>query len=143
MSWDKELKAEIVRLSRQEIKKQLAPVKQVNATQRTLIAKLRREIVDLQKEVAALRRAQSDPAKSKQKDLQKRFWVTGKGVKAIRKRLGITQLELAELAGVSGQTVVNWEGTEGKIDIRRKETQGKLVAIRSMSRRKVQETLGK
>jgi DNA-binding transcriptional regulator YiaG len=35
--------------------------------------------------------------------------MAGKEVRAIRKRLGLTQAELAELVGVSRVSVANWE----------------------------------
>ena len=40
----KELKAEISRLARKEVKKALAPVQRINAAHRGLIADLRRQI---------------------------------------------------------------------------------------------------
>lgn len=144
MSILNELKAEITRLSRREINKELAPVRRVNAAQRGLIANLRREVVALQKEVHALRRASPVvAADTEQQDARSGFWITGKGVKALRKRLGITQVQLARLAGVSDQTVVNWEGTEGKIAFRRKETGTRLAELRSMNKKAAAEELNK
>ncbi len=110
-----------------------------------MIANLRREVVALQKEVHALRRAGAAvPAAAEAKqDARSGFWITGKGIKALRKRLGITQVQLARLVGVSDQAVVNWEGTEGKIAFRRKETGIKLAELRSMNKRTVAEELKK
>lgn len=143
MSIIKELKAEIVRVSRKEIKKELEPLGNSNANQRALIAKLRKRVDELEREVKVLWKNQATPKNPETpKNPHKSGWITGKGIKSIRKRLGITQLELAKLAGVSGQTVVNWEGTDGKIDVRRKETQKRLAEIRSMSKREADEELG-
>jgi DNA-binding transcriptional regulator YiaG len=142
MSIVNELKKEIIRLSRKEISKELVPVKRVNAAQRGLIANLRREVVALQKEVHTLRKAGSvAPAAVEAKPEQPGFWITGKGIKAIRKRLGISQVQLAKLVGVSDQTVVNWEKNEGKINLRRKETGVRLAELRSMNKRTVAEEL--
>ncbi len=145
MSIVKEIQSEITRLSRKEINKELAPVKRVNATQRGLIANLRREVVALQKEVHALRRAGSTApiATDTAKDEQPGFWITGKGIKAVRKRLGITQVQLARLAGVSDQAVVNWESNAKKITFRRKETAIRLAELRSMNKTTVMEELKK
>ncbi len=52
MSVMKELHSEITRLARKEIKKELEPIKRVNAAQRGYIADLRRDVGELQKEVA-------------------------------------------------------------------------------------------
>jgi len=88
MSIMNELKREIIRLSRKEIIKELAPIKRVTAKQRTLIANLRRDVTDLQKEVHTLRKAGS-AISVEAKPEQPGFWITGKGIKAVRKRLGI------------------------------------------------------
>ena len=50
----KELKTEIARLSRKEIRKALVPIQRVNATQRSLIADLRRQVATLEKQLKAL-----------------------------------------------------------------------------------------
>lgn len=142
MSIVNELKKEITRLARKEINKELAPVRRVTVKQRILIAKLRRDVTDLQKEVHTLRRATpAIPVEPKQE--QPGFWITGKGIKAVRKRLGITQIQLAKLAGVSDQAVVNWEGNAGKITFRQKETAARLAELRSMNKMTVMEELKK
>ena len=138
----KELKAEISRLARKEIKKALAPVQKTSAARRGLIADLRRQVEVLRKEVGALRKtAPAVPASAETADKSERFWITGKGVKSLRKRLGLTQAEFGRLAGVSIPTVVNWEGTAGKIAIRRKATIGQLRAVRSLTKRTAAEAL--
>ena len=141
-SFMKELKAEIGRLARKEVKKEIVPVQRVSAARRGMIADLRRQVATLQRDVADLRRALArggslplavQPAASAEgDDGRKGFWITGKGV---RKRLGLTQTEFAQLANVSGQTVVNWEGTSGKIPLRRKDTSARLQEIRKMKKR--------
>ena len=145
----KELKTEISRLARKEIKKEMAPVQRVSATRRSLIADLRRQIGALQRDVADLRRALERggavalPARSAAgasgADGRKGFWITGKGVRKLRQRLGLTQTRFAQLANVSGQTVVNWEGTKGKIPLRRKDTSARLQEIRLMKKRDLKQ----
>ena len=144
MSIMNELKAEIRRLSRKEIRKELEPVKRVNATQRGLIANLRRDVTELQKEVARLQKAagKSVPAVEESEE-DTRFWMSGKGVRSLRKRLGITQIELSKLADVSHQSIVRWEKTAGKIPFRKKETPAKMQQIRAMDKRTAWEALGK
>ncbi|HRT05989.1 MAG TPA: helix-turn-helix domain-containing protein [Kiritimatiellia bacterium] len=141
----KELKAEIARLARKEVKKEIVPVQRVSAARRSMIADLRRQVAALQRDVADLRRALSrggalplavNPAAGADgEDGRKGFWITGKGVRKLRLRLGLTQTEFAQLANVSGQTVVNWEGTQGKIPLRRKDTAARLQEIRKMKKR--------
>ncbi len=140
----KELKSEISRLARKEAKGIVSPVKKANATYRSLIAALRKQVDTLQKEVAILKKAVPSPEKAIQaKDAPEgRFWITGKGVKALRKRLGATQAGLAKLVGVSSQAVVNWEAHKGKINLR-KATAGKLQGIRGMGKRNMARALEK
>jgi hypothetical protein len=144
MSIMNELKAEISRLSRKEIRKELEPVKRVNATQRGLIANLRRDVTELQKEVARLQKAAGKTV-SEPSDVEEApgLRISGKGVRSLRKRLGITQIELSKLAGVSHQSVVRWEKTAGKIPFRKKETPGRMQQIRTMGKRAAWEALGK
>ena len=138
------LKSEISRLARKEAKQVVAPVKKSNATYRGLIAGLRKQLDALQKEVAALKRAspKAEKALAAQQEPQGRFWITGKGVKALRKRLGLTQAQFGKLAGVSVPTVVKWEGAKGKAPIRLKAAIARLPAMRGMGKKQAAEILG-
>ena len=140
----KGLKSEIARLARKEIKGELVPVKRVVIAQRGLIAGLRRQIDAMQKELAALKKAVPSPDKAvlAKQEPAGRFWITGKGVKALRKRLGLTQARFANLAGVSVPTVIKWEGAKGKAPIRLKAAIARLQAIRGMGKKQAAEILG-
>lgn len=137
MSLIKSLQSEVTRLARKEIKKELEPVKRVNAAQRGLIANLRRDVSELQREISRLRKELDvvAPDEVEIKEDESKFWISGKGVVSLRKRLGLTQAELAKLADVSTQSVVKWEKQEGKIPLRRKTTQAKLQEIRGMGKK--------
>ena len=137
------LKSEISRLARKEAKLVVAPVKKASANYRSLIAGLRKQIVILQNEVAALKRTapKAEKALAATQEPQGRFWITGKGVRALRKRLGLTQAQFGKLAGVSVPTIVNWEKYKGKVNPRKAAT-GKLQAIRDMGRKQAAEILG-
>lgn len=137
----KELKSEITRLSRKEIKGELATPRKSIVAQRGLIAELRRQVNAMQKELNALKKAVPAPEKTiLAKEPKGRFWMSGQGVKALRKRLGLTQANLAKLAEVSSQAVVNWESQKGKINFR-KATAGRIQGIRRMGKREVAEIL--
>ena len=140
----KELQSEITRLARKEASAIVEPVRKVNAAQRSLIAGLRRQIDAMQKELNGLKKSVSAPVTSIQATdaPNGRFWITGKGVKTLRKRLGLTQALFAKLADVSMPTVVKWEGSKGKVEIRRKATVAQLQAIRGMGKRQAAEMLG-
>ena len=138
------LKSEISRLARKEAKQVVAPVQKASANYRGLIAGLRKQIACLQVEVAALKRAapKAEKVLVGAKEPQGRFWITGRGVKALRKRLGLTQAQFGKLVGVSVPTVVNWEGSQGKAPIRRKAAIVRLQAIRGMGKKQAWEIVG-
>ena len=140
----KELKSEISRLARKEAKSIVAPVKKASATYRGLIAALRKQVATLQKEVAALRKAVPSPEKAIQAKAEPegRFWITGKGVKTLRKRLGLTQALFSKLVGVTPNAVVLWERKKGKVGLR-KATAGRLQEIRGKGKREVAEILAR
>jgi DNA-binding transcriptional regulator YiaG len=133
MSVMKELQSEITRLARKEIKKELDSVKRVNAAQRGYIADLRREVTEIQKDVARLQKATGKVAPVVEEATQN-FWISGKGVASLRKRLQLTQSELGVLADVSTQSVVKWEKHEGKIPFRQQETGARMQVIRGMTK---------
>ena len=138
------LKSEISRLARKEAKQVVAPVKKASANYRGLIAGLRKQVAALQSEVAALRRAapKAEKALAAAQEPQGRFWITGKGVRALRKRLGLTQAQFGKLAGVSVPTVIKWEGAKGKAPIRLKAAIARLQAMRGMGKKQAAEILG-
>ena len=137
-------KAEISRLAKKEAKAVVKPIQKASATYRGLIASLRRQVVSLQKEVAMLKRSapRADKVLATKTEPEGRFWITGKGVKAMRKRTGLTQEKFGSLVGVSVPTVVNWEGTKGKVEIRRKETMARLQGLKGKGKREVAAMLG-
>ena len=140
----KELKVEISRLSRKEAKAVVAPVKKASVTYRGLIAGLRKQVASLQKELAGLKRAmpKTDKVLEAKTEPEGRFWITGKGVKAMRKRTGLTQEKFAKLVGVSVPTVANWEKAKGKLNLR-KATAGALQGLRGKGKREVAGMLPK
>jgi DNA-binding transcriptional regulator YiaG len=141
MSVMKELQSEITRLARKELKKELEPIKRVNAAQRGYIADLRRDVTELQKQVARLQKASGQvPVEEAE---EKNFWISGKGIVSLRKKLGLTQAQLAMLAGVSTQSVVKWEKVDGKIPFRSQETADAVQTVRAMGKRDAWEKLGK
>ena len=131
-------KAEISRLAKKEAKAVVSPVQKASANYRGLIAGLRKQVASLQKEVAMLKRAapKADKVLGAKTEPVGRFWITGKGVKAMRKRTGLTQEKFGILVGVSVPTVVNWEKAKGKLNLR-KATGARLQGLRGKGKREV------
>ena len=125
-----------------EARQVVAPVKKASANYRGLIAGLRKQIDALQNEVAALRRAAPKAEKAlAAQEPHGRVWITGKGVKALRKRVGLTQALFGKLVGISAVTVANWEARKGKINLR-KAAIARVQAVRKMGKKQAAEILG-
>lgn len=143
----KVLKEEIARIARSEIVAALKPVKSVTANQRKYIAELRRRIEKLEKEKNQLVKTIAKTG-GLQKEIPAeapRSWITSPGVRAMRKRLHLSQKAFARLAGVSLPTVCNWESqkSNGKLTIRRKEVFARLQQIKVMGVRDLDDATGK
>ena len=133
------LKAEITRLSRREIKKELAAVRKANIAYRHDIAALKRQITALEHKAAQLakragRQIPGQPAALPDRPV--RF--VAKGLRSMRKRLGLSAAELAALVGVSEQSVYNWETKKATP---RKEQFAQLIALRGIGKREMQQRL--
>ena len=112
------------------------------------IAALRRDVADLKREVAELKRLlrslQKDvkPAPAPEAETAKptRIRPTGTMVRKLRVRLGLTQVEFAKLAGVSGLTVYKWEKAQGRINPRGRALAG-LARVMVMGKREAKTAL--
>lgn len=129
------LKAEIIRLSRREIKKELAAVRKASVTYRHHLAVLKRQVAELEHKSAQLaKRAPAtgnEPAGMPTRPV--RF--VAKGFAAMRKRLGLSAAQLGRLVGASEQSVYNWETKKA---VPRKEALAAIVELRGMGKREAQ-----
>lgn len=105
------LKSEIQRIARKVLKDQTGELKRSLRSARSDIAALRRQVRELQGEVARQNRRGrpgADPAPAAEEPEHKlRF--SAKGFLGHRQRLGLTAREAGQLLGVSAQSVSNWE----------------------------------
>lgn len=124
----KVLKSEIARISKREANSLLsAHIKTIRS--------LKRELAELKKQIGKKAVTPSADLKSASigKPEGKRSWITSKGVAGMRKRLGLTRLQMATLCGVSTGAVVLWETSKaGKLNLRSK-THEALSKLRQMS----------
>jgi DNA-binding XRE family transcriptional regulator len=133
------LKEEITRLSRKEVRRQLAGTKKASAQYRHHIAALKRQIGSLEREVSALRtrvlertlQAVTAPDGTKTRFL-------AKGLRSHRARLGLSAEEYGRLAGVSAQTIYSWER---ETSTPRAAQRASLAAIRSLGKGKARTRL--
>jgi DNA-binding transcriptional regulator YiaG len=132
------LRSEIQRLARKEIRAASGPLaKQVRELKRE-VKKLSKALEARSKEAASEKSKAAPPAlKADPAEVEKaRF--SGNLVRKLRKRLGISQAELATLADVSGTTISFWEqGRTRPSD----ESKAVIVALRKLGRRDVKKLL--
>ncbi|MBU6199817.1 MAG: helix-turn-helix domain-containing protein [Xanthomonadaceae bacterium] len=131
------LKAEITRLSKREIRQEMAGVKRASASYRREIAALKRQVIALQRKSALLeKRTVADIKPAARPDRPIRF--VAKGLRSLRKRLGVSAAQLALLLGVSEQSVYNWEAKKATP---RKEQVVAISAMRGLGKREAQSRL--
>jgi len=131
------LKQEIVRVTRKEIRSQLASVQKISIIHRRRISELKKQIESLEKVLKALANGTSSaPVVTEVASQPTRF--VAKGVLTLRKRLDLSAMELGQLVGVSSQTIYNWENGGSRS---RKAQLAALVSIRGLGKREAKQKL--
>ncbi len=133
------LRAEIARLSRKEMKARIVPLsKDVRELKRT-VGKLAKAFARLQSATASrLEKPASPKAAEVPPEEVKSARITGRVVKNLRKKLGISQEKLAALLDVSPGAVAFWEQGRARP---RGENKAAIVAMRKLGRRDVKRML--
>ena len=133
------LKEEISRLARKEIRSETGSLQKASAQYRREIAALKRQVTGLQRQVALLeRKVLAEPiAKPDSKD-NTRIRFTAKGLRAQRKRLGLSAGEYAKLVGVTPQSIYNWERESARP---RKQQVAVLAALRGIGKKEAKARL--
>lgn len=104
------LKDEISRLSRREIRRQIETMRKASAQYRRSIAALKRQAGKLERQVARLEGSVFDkPRAAASGATGKQVRFVAKGLRSQRERLGLSAADYAKLAGVSSQSIYNWE----------------------------------
>ena len=141
------LKTEITRLSKKTAKAFVQPLHGSVASHRRSIAAMKRQIAALEKEIAQLRRAAgkaSGGSRGSAGAVQGgdeggaplRF--QARGLRSLRSRLGLSAEEFGKLAGVSGQSVYNWESEK---TVPRRSQLAALAKLRGLGKRQVMKML--
>ena len=134
------LKSEIVRLARKEIRATCVPLARD-------VRRLKRQVARLKKTVDALEklraRLEEEMIREKAKlgappEAVRAARFSPQLIKKLRKRLGVSQGELAVLAGVSASAVAAWEQARARPRGRNREA---LVALRGLGKREVRRIL--
>jgi DNA-binding transcriptional regulator YiaG len=119
-------------------KQGLAVLKKANADYKRRIAVLEKQA---KQQVSVVQRA--TVVEAPDAGVSDGLRVTAKALKSMRKRLGITQAELAKLLGVSVQVVSIWETKKGRVQIRKDKVRAALAALKQAKKDAVCARLGK
>jgi len=140
----KVLREEIARISKREAKSISAPIRKATAKLRPDVADLKNRMAVMEKEVKRLNllvvnlvAAQPAPAEVPEEG---RAWISGKGVKTLRRKTGLSQKEFATLTGVSPRAVTLWESKPGMLKLR-DEPKAALMAVRGIGKAEARKRL--
>ena len=140
---DKVLKEEIRRLAARD-------TRQVSTELRKAIMGLKQRLraveLELKELKSANRKFESVAAKAIEKETEKlvesadEIRVSSRNIKSLRAKLGLSQAEFALLAGVSSQSVYQWEKKAGPLKLRA-NVKAQIARLRGMGRRDVKAAL--
>lgn len=137
-----QLKSEISRLARKEIKTEAAALKKTTVQQRSEMAALKRRVATL--EALVKRLARGTPATRKtaaapqSEEAGPALRFRAGGFASLRKKLDLSAHDMARLLGVSAQSVYHWE--TGKSRPRASQLQA-IAAVRKLGKRAAQARL--
>lgn len=133
------LKAEVSRISRKETRQEIRSIRKASATYRREIASLKRQLHELRQQVGRVARAAPQATADQAGDSPERApRFVAKGLRSMRTRLGVSAPELAQLLGVSTQSVYNWEL---KKSVPRRQQLAALAPLRTLGKREVRRRL--
>jgi DNA-binding transcriptional regulator YiaG len=141
------IKNEIRRISRREIGLALSnfrrdhiALKKRLVEQKSRISAIEKEIKELSKKLSAFSQYQRIAAGSEPEAEQ--VAVYARGIKSLRRRLGLSQNSLATWIGMNRISIAHWEKKSGKITIRKPEVIKMLTDLKGMKKRDVAARLG-
>ena len=136
-----QLKSEISRLAKKELRAETHALKKASAQYRSEIAALKRRVAGLEAQIKKQSKgaARAKPAENADEEFgtSHRFRVAG--FAALRKKLNISAAEMGKLLGVSAQSVYHWE--TGKTKPRASQLAA-IAAVRKLGKRAVATKLG-
>jgi DNA-binding transcriptional regulator YiaG len=125
------LKAEIARISKREAKSATQGIGKSNVWLRKTVADLKKKLVLLEKEnkrlVAVMKKFQEAQPEKVNTEEGKKARFTSRGIRALRKKLRLSQVDFGRLLGATGHAVYLWERKEGVLNLR----EGTKIALLS------------
>ncbi len=136
------LKDHVCRLARKEIRTALRGMKSDRAHARKALAELREQARRQEQMIRDLARLAGRPALPAAPDgaLNAKAPITVKSIRALRRKLKVSQAEFGKLVGVNAQSIWKWEHGKGRLRLR--HTSRRAVAeLRAMGVREARKRL--
>ena len=137
---EKSIKSEIVRLAKREMRKTSVPLSRDVRLLKSTVSQLRKTVLALERFAAQQQKElkkRKIPLEATPEEVKKSRFSPAL-IRSLRKNLGISQKELAILAGVTVGAVHLWE--KGNIEPK-DEKKAVIVALRKLGRREVKKLL--
>ena len=131
----KVLKAEIARISKREAKSATQGIGKSSTWLRKTVADLKKRMVVLEKEnkhlVAAMKKHQIESPPKADQEQGKKARFTARGIRALRKKLRLSQVDFGKLVGTTHGAVHLWEKKDGPLSLRDK-TKTAILSVRGL-----------
>ena len=109
-----QLKSEIARIAKKEIRAETQQLKKASAQYRSDIAALKRHIVALEATVKKLSKGQLKPVLKVDKESSTPLRFRASGFVTLRKKLDLSAEQMGKLIGVSAQSIYHWEAEKSR-----------------------------
>jgi DNA-binding transcriptional regulator YiaG len=140
---NKVLRSEISRVSRKEVHQVMGEIKKSSAVLKKAVASLKKRVSFLEKENKRLAAKEKRP-KAVTVDARmeegSKARITSKGVRSLRKKLGLTRPQFAKLVGATSNSVYMWENKAGALKLR-EATRAALLSIRGLGAREAKRRI--
>jgi len=138
------LKAEIARISKREAKSATQGIGKSNTWLRKTVADLKKRMVLLEKEnkrlVAVMKKRQIESPPKADQEEGKKAQFTSRGIRALRKKLRLSQADFGKLVGTTTGAVYLWEKKDKPLSLRDK-TKAAILSVRGLGAREAKEKL--
>ena len=109
-----QLKSEIARIAKKDIRAEAQQLKKSSAQYRSDIAALKRHIVALEATVKKLSKGQLKPVLKVDKESSTPLRFRASGFATLRKKLDLSAEQMGKLIGVTAQSVYHWEAEKSR-----------------------------
>jgi DNA-binding transcriptional regulator YiaG len=137
------LKAEIVRISRKEIKASVDSIHKTTIGLKKTVAEFKKRIAALETEnkiLKSISKKFEDQKPEVTPEVAEKVRFTSKSIVILRNKLGLTQEQFGKIIGVSSQNVHALEHKDGRLKFRA-ATLANLLSIRGLGKREAKKRL--